>query len=54
MLGIPALSLPILSPEGLPLGLQLTGFVSRDADPFAVGAAVRDFLGLMLSPARAA
>jgi Asp-tRNA(Asn)/Glu-tRNA(Gln) amidotransferase A subunit family amidase len=34
-LGVPALSLPLLSDEGLPLGLQLLGFEQRDADLFA-------------------
>lgn len=36
MLGGPALSLPLLQTEGLPLGLQLIGFADRDADLFAV------------------
>ena len=54
MLGIPALSLPVLSAEGLPLGLQIMGFVGQDAGLFAIGAAVRDLLGAMPSPARAA
>ena len=54
MLGIPALSLPVLSAEGLPLGLQIMGFAGQDAGLFAIGAAVRDLLGAMPSPARAA
>jgi Asp-tRNA(Asn)/Glu-tRNA(Gln) amidotransferase A subunit family amidase len=54
MLGIPALSLPVLSAEGLPLGLQIMGFASQDAGLFAIGAAVRDLLGAMPSPVRAA
>jgi Asp-tRNA(Asn)/Glu-tRNA(Gln) amidotransferase A subunit family amidase len=54
MLGIPALSLPVLSAEGLPLGLQIIGFAGQDAGIFAIGAAVRDLLGAMPSPARAA
>jgi Asp-tRNA(Asn)/Glu-tRNA(Gln) amidotransferase A subunit family amidase len=54
MLGIPALSLPILSAESLPLGLQIMGFAGQDAGLFAIGAAVRDLLGAMPSPARAA
>src|ERR1700730_18231384 len=41
MLGIPAVSLPLLSIEGLPLGLQIAGFVGEDASLFAVAAAVR-------------
>ena len=44
MLGIPALSLPLLSAEGLPLGLQVMGFANRDARLFATAAAVRDLL----------
>ncbi len=39
MLGIPAVSLPLLSIEGLPLGLQIAGFVGEDASLFAVAAA---------------
>ena len=31
MLGIPAVSLPLLSIDGLPLGLQIAGFVGEDA-----------------------
>jgi Asp-tRNA(Asn)/Glu-tRNA(Gln) amidotransferase A subunit family amidase len=38
MLGIPALSLPVLSDEGLPLGLQLMGFAHRDAALFGTAA----------------
>ena len=45
MLGIPAVSLPLLSVEGLPLGLQIAGFVGQDAWLFAIGAAIRDLLG---------
>jgi Asp-tRNA(Asn)/Glu-tRNA(Gln) amidotransferase A subunit family amidase len=44
MLGIPAVSLPLLSIDGLPLGLQIAGFVGEDARLFAVGAAIRDLL----------
>jgi Asp-tRNA(Asn)/Glu-tRNA(Gln) amidotransferase A subunit family amidase len=44
MLGIPALSLPVLSDGGLPLGLQLTGFAHRDAALFAVAAWVMETL----------
>ncbi|MFC3126788.1 amidase family protein [Pseudoroseomonas globiformis] len=35
VLGIPAVSLPILRSEGLPLGLQLLGFQDRDAALFS-------------------
>jgi Asp-tRNA(Asn)/Glu-tRNA(Gln) amidotransferase A subunit family amidase len=41
LIGMPAISLPVLQDEGLPLGLQLTGFLNRDADLFATAAAVR-------------
>jgi Asp-tRNA(Asn)/Glu-tRNA(Gln) amidotransferase A subunit family amidase len=44
LLGVPALSLPLLETESLPLGLQLLGFVERDADLFAIAAGVRDIL----------
>ena len=47
MLGVPALSLPVLSVEGLPLGLQIMGFDGQDAGLFSNGAAVRDLLGAM-------
>jgi Asp-tRNA(Asn)/Glu-tRNA(Gln) amidotransferase A subunit family amidase len=36
MLGTPALSLPVLSDDSLPLGLQLIGGVNQDAALFAV------------------
>ncbi len=41
LLGIPAISLPVLADEGLPLGLQVTGFVDGDAEAFAVAAAIK-------------
>ena len=40
-LGIPAISLPVLEDEGLPLGLQLFGFRDGDAEVFAAAAAVK-------------
>ncbi|MFL6797413.1 MAG: hypothetical protein ACJ8F3_08370, partial [Xanthobacteraceae bacterium] len=40
LIGMPAISLPVLSDEGLPLGLQITGFTNRDAEAFAVAAAI--------------
>jgi len=40
LLGIPAVSLPVLQDEGLPLGLQVTGFVNGDAQTIAVAAAI--------------
>jgi Asp-tRNA(Asn)/Glu-tRNA(Gln) amidotransferase A subunit family amidase len=44
MLGIPAVSLPLLSIDGLPLGLQIAGFVNKETRLFAVAAAIRDLL----------
>jgi Asp-tRNA(Asn)/Glu-tRNA(Gln) amidotransferase A subunit family amidase len=44
MLGIPAISLPVLDDGGLPLGLQLMGFAHRDARLFACAAAVLEIL----------
>jgi Asp-tRNA(Asn)/Glu-tRNA(Gln) amidotransferase A subunit family amidase len=44
MLGVPAISLPLLQDEGLPLGLQLLGFAHRDAPLFATAAAVLEVL----------
>ena len=38
---MPAISLPVLQDEGLPLGLQLTGFLNRDAEALAAAAAVK-------------
>ena len=38
LLGVPALSLPVLRAEGLPLGLQLIGFMHDDAQMFGVAA----------------
>ncbi len=40
MLGIPAITLPVLSDGGLPLGLQLTGFADQDAALFSCAAGV--------------
>jgi Asp-tRNA(Asn)/Glu-tRNA(Gln) amidotransferase A subunit family amidase len=45
LLGVPALSLPLLSVDGLPLGLQLMGFEHGDAALFAVAAWLRDRIG---------
>jgi Asp-tRNA(Asn)/Glu-tRNA(Gln) amidotransferase A subunit family amidase len=45
MLGIPALSLPVLSDGGLPLGLQLMGFADQDAALFSCAAGVLALLG---------
>ncbi len=44
-LGVPAISLPLLTVEGLPLGLQLLGFLDRDAELISTARWVRDALG---------
>jgi Asp-tRNA(Asn)/Glu-tRNA(Gln) amidotransferase A subunit family amidase len=41
LLGIPAISLPVLADDSLPLGLQVTGFVNGDAQTFAGAAAIK-------------
>jgi Asp-tRNA(Asn)/Glu-tRNA(Gln) amidotransferase A subunit family amidase len=41
LLGIPAISLPVLADEGLPLGLQVTGFVNGDAEASAAAASIK-------------
>lgn len=40
LLGVPAVSLPVLETQGLPLGLQLIGFQDKDAEMFAAAGAV--------------
>jgi Asp-tRNA(Asn)/Glu-tRNA(Gln) amidotransferase A subunit family amidase len=44
LLGIPAVSLPLLADEGLPLGLQVLGFEQEDAALIGVAAWLRDSL----------
>jgi Asp-tRNA(Asn)/Glu-tRNA(Gln) amidotransferase A subunit family amidase len=44
MLGVPTVSLPVFSVEGLPLGLQVVGFEGGDARLFSSAAWVRDLL----------
>jgi Asp-tRNA(Asn)/Glu-tRNA(Gln) amidotransferase A subunit family amidase len=44
LLGVPAVSLPLLSDEGLPLGLQVIGFEQQDAALIGVAAWLRDTL----------
>jgi Asp-tRNA(Asn)/Glu-tRNA(Gln) amidotransferase A subunit family amidase len=39
-LGIPAISLPVLADQGLPLGLQVAGFINGDAQALATAAAL--------------
>jgi Asp-tRNA(Asn)/Glu-tRNA(Gln) amidotransferase A subunit family amidase len=36
LLGVPAISLPLLHEQGLPLGLQLTGFQGKDSTTSAI------------------
>jgi Asp-tRNA(Asn)/Glu-tRNA(Gln) amidotransferase A subunit family amidase len=38
LLGVPAISIPRFSVQGLPLGLQIFGFIKRDADLMSVAA----------------
>ena len=38
LLGVPALSLPLLEVDAMPLGLQVIGFRDRDAEAFAAAA----------------
>jgi Asp-tRNA(Asn)/Glu-tRNA(Gln) amidotransferase A subunit family amidase len=45
MLGVPAISLPALRNEGLPLGLQLLGFADADAALFSTAGGVLAVLG---------
>jgi Asp-tRNA(Asn)/Glu-tRNA(Gln) amidotransferase A subunit family amidase len=40
MLGVPAISLPVLQDGGLPLGLQLLGFADADATLFSTAGGV--------------
>ena len=44
MFGIPAITLPVLSDGGLPLGLQLMGFADQDAALFSCAAGVLPLL----------
>jgi Asp-tRNA(Asn)/Glu-tRNA(Gln) amidotransferase A subunit family amidase len=44
LLGAPALSLPLLRDESMPLGLQMIGRVDGDADLFGFSAAVSSLL----------
>ena len=45
LLGVPAISLPLLQDQSLPLGLQVTGFSESDADTFAIAAWLMQELG---------
>jgi Asp-tRNA(Asn)/Glu-tRNA(Gln) amidotransferase A subunit family amidase len=44
LLGVPALSLPVMTCEGLPLGLQIMGFEQQDAAAVAIAAWLVDHL----------
>jgi Asp-tRNA(Asn)/Glu-tRNA(Gln) amidotransferase A subunit family amidase len=44
LLGVPAVTLPVLSDGGLPLGLQLIGFADLDALLFATAGGVLEVL----------
>jgi Asp-tRNA(Asn)/Glu-tRNA(Gln) amidotransferase A subunit family amidase len=41
LIGMPSISLPVLQDEGMPLGLQVAGFLNRDADAFAAADAIK-------------
>lgn len=45
LLGVPALSLPILACHGLPLGLQVLGFAGQDGELFASASAISSLVG---------
>jgi Asp-tRNA(Asn)/Glu-tRNA(Gln) amidotransferase A subunit family amidase len=45
LLGVPALSLPLISENGLPVGLQLIGYEQCDADLFAIARSVQEIVG---------
>jgi Asp-tRNA(Asn)/Glu-tRNA(Gln) amidotransferase A subunit family amidase len=45
LLGVPALSLPVLACNGLPLGLQVMGFQHRDGELMATAAAIEAAVG---------
>ncbi|MBK17649.1 MAG: amidase [Rhodospirillaceae bacterium] len=45
LLGVPALSIPVLETQGLPLGLQLIGYRDNDAAMFAGAAAILPLFG---------
>lgn len=40
LISMPTVSLPVLTDEGLPLGLQVVGFMDEDADLFAVAGGI--------------
>ena len=52
MLGVPAISLPVLRDDGLPLGLQLIGFADADAALFATAGGVHGRVAARLTGTR--
>ena len=44
LLGVPAISLPLLQEQGLPLGLQVTGFYGKDAAAAAIAGWMQKYL----------
>jgi Asp-tRNA(Asn)/Glu-tRNA(Gln) amidotransferase A subunit family amidase len=47
LLGVPTLSLPLITLRGLPLGIQMLGFLDEDAALFAHAAAVEPAIGMI-------
>jgi Asp-tRNA(Asn)/Glu-tRNA(Gln) amidotransferase A subunit family amidase len=45
LLGVPAVSMPLLAEAGLPVGLQVMGFEQCDADLVAIARAVEEIVG---------
>ena len=45
LLGVPALSLPVLACHGLPLGLQVLGFQHKDGALMATSSAIEAIVG---------
>ena len=45
MIGNPAISLPLFTEDSMPLGLQVMGFLHKDADLFAIAGWIDDVLG---------
>lgn len=47
LLGVPAITLPVLSADGLPLGFQAMGYLNGDAALFSTASWLRDVLSVM-------
>ena len=45
LLGVPCLTMPLLSDENLPVGLQVMGYEQQDADVFAIARTVETVVG---------